>query len=397
MQQYMTPARRHELLYFALATAIPALFFLTLPWSVDYTSREHTGYFFNADVWRVYHHVIDSGEVSHYRDKVHPYFSLFAVTAAKTGKLLGTEGGEFLAYRSIFGTAGIFLFWLFIYRSTSVINAFASLALLMSTMTVRVWSIVPESFIFGFFTLMLGLNLARAQRSCAATLLVTLSGTTTNCFLGILYTLQKIRALDWRRTIFIVALAVLLLSSLQKSLYPTSVHFFDLFALREEQRYVNRSLSQVPFRAFDFVYSGFVLPLPESVDSPLSTEKLWSRFVETYDAGYDNRQTLTILAGLLAITAFLIAALVNFIRSAAWHDPGALVAGFIVFEFILHLSYGREPFLYSYQFLPFLIIFVALYLPGRSVRPLLLAFLAICLQEANFGQFYRFQQMLMPT
>lgn len=390
----MTPHRGRELLYFGLAIAIPALFFLTLPWNPDYTTRQYSGHFFAADVWRVYQNIIGSDEARNYRDKVHPYFSLFAITTAKSGRLLGTEGGEFLAYRSIFGTAGVFLFWLFIYRCTTAINAFSSVALLLSTMTVRVWSILPETFIFGFFTLMLGLNLARAGRSCAATFLVTLSGTTTNCFLGILYILQRIRTLDWKRTIFTVTFGVLLLSSIQKSLYPTSVHFFDFFALREEGRYVNRSLSQLPFRAFDFVYSGFVVPLPEAIDGSLRTETMWARFVENYDVGYDNRQTLAIVAALLAITAFLLAALANFIKSANVQEVGALVAGFIVFEFILHLSYGNEPFLYSYQFLPFLIIFIALYLPGEKARPLLVAFLAICLQEANFGQWYRFQQML---
>src|SRR5689334_11419114 len=152
----MAPYRGRELLYFALALAIPALFFLTLPWNPDYTSRQYLDHFFGADVWRVYLNLIGSDEVTNYRDKVHPYFSLFAVTTAKTGKILGVEGGEFLAYRSIFGTAGSFLFWLLIYRHTSAINAFASVALLLSTMTVRVWSILPESYIFGFFTLMLG-------------------------------------------------------------------------------------------------------------------------------------------------------------------------------------------------------------------------------------------------
>jgi hypothetical protein len=214
----MPPYRGSELLYFALALAIPALFFLSLPWNSDYTTEQYRGHFFGSDVSRVYLNLIGSDEASNYRDKVHPYFSLFAITIAKTGKLLGTEGGEFLAYRSIFGTAGVFLFWLFVYRCTSPINAFASLALLLSTMTVRIWSILPESFLFGFFTLMLGLNLARAGTSCAATFIVTLSGATTNCWLGVLYTLQRMRTLDWKRMILVVAIAVLLLSSFQKSL-----------------------------------------------------------------------------------------------------------------------------------------------------------------------------------
>jgi hypothetical protein len=187
---------------------------------------------------------------------------------------------------------------------------------------------------------------------------------------------------------------VLLLSGLQKVLYPTSVHFFDIFALREEQRYIGKPLTQLPFRAFDFVYSGFVLPLPETVEGTITSGKFWSAFVADYAAGYDNRQVLTIAAAVLAITAFLIIALIRFARSAHIGDVGALVAGFLLFQFLLHLVYGPEPFLYSYHYLPFLIIFVALYLPGRIVKPVLLALLAICLLEANFGAWDRFQLIL---
>jgi hypothetical protein len=74
---------------------------------------------------------------------------------------------------------------------------------------------------------------------------------------------------------------------------------------------------------------------------------------------------------------------------------GALVAGFIILQFLLHMVYGHEPFLYSYHFLPFLIIFMALYLPGRKLRPVLLVLLAICLLEANFLEWDRFLRMLM--
>jgi hypothetical protein len=386
---------RRELLYFAIALAIPALFYSGLPWNPVVASRQYIDVFFGADVSRVFANLTNSDEVTHYRDKVHPYFSLLGVTIARSGKLLGTEGGEFLVYRTVFGTAGVFLFWLFIYRCTSALTAFASVALLLSTMTVRVFSILPETHLLGFATLMLGLNLARIGGNPAAAFIVTLSGTITNGALGALYLLQRARTLDWRKTILTIVIAVLLLSSLQKILYPTSVHFFDILALREEQRYVNTSLRNLPFRAFDFVYSGFVLPLPETIEGKIMTKVLWADFAQNYDVGYDNRHTLTILAALVAITAYLAIALFRFVKSANLRDVGALVAGFIILQFLLHMAYGYQPFLYSYNFLPFLIIFVALYLPGQKVRPVLLALLAICLLEANFLEWDRFQRMLM--
>jgi hypothetical protein len=389
----MRRGNRRELLYFAIAIAVPALFYGTLPWNPDLASMRYRDFFFDGDVPRVFANLTDSDAISHYRDKVHPYFSLLAVTVARSGRFLGTEGGEFLVYRTVFGTIGVFLFWLFIYRCTSALTAFASVVLLLSTMTVRIWSILPETYLLGFATLMAGLNLARVGGNCAATLIVTLSGTVTNSALGLLYMLQRARTLDWKKTILTLVIAVLLLSALQKALYPTSVHFFDIFALKEEQRYIGKPLAQLPFRVFDFVYSGFVLPLPEAVDGNISSLKLWSSFAANYAAGYDNRQVLTIVAAVLAITAFLIIALIRFARSANVGDVGVLVAGFLLFQLLLHLAYGVAPFLYSYHFLPFLIIFVALYLPGKIVKPVLLTLLAICLLEANFAEWDRFQAL----
>jgi hypothetical protein len=390
----MRKRNRRELLYFAIAIAVPALFFATLPWNPDFADMRYLDYFFSADVPRVLANLTDSDAVSHYRDKVHPYFSLFAVTVAKSGRFLGTEGGEFLVYRMVFGTIGVFLFWLFIYRCTSALTAFAAVVLLLSTMTARVWSTLPETYLFGFATLMAGLNLARVGGNGAATLIVSLSGTVTNVALGLLYLLQRARSLDWKRTILTVGIAVLLLSALQKALYPTSVHFIDIFALREEQRYIGKPLTQLPFRAFDFVYSGFVLPLPATVGDYITTGKMWTDFLANYAMGYDNRQVLTTVAAVLAITAFLVIALIRFFRSAHIGDVGTLVAGFLLFQFLLHLVYGPEPFLYSYHYLPFLIIFVALYLPGKIVKSVLFALLAICLLEANFGAWDRFQLIL---
>lgn len=392
----MRKRNRRELLYFAIAIAVPALYYGTLPWNPDLANMRYLDFFFGGDVPRVFANLTDSDAISHYRDKVHPYFSLLAVTVARSGRLLGTEGGEFLVYRTVFGTIGVFLFWLFIYRCTSALTAFASVVLLLSTMTARIWGILPETYLLGFATLMAGLNLARIGGNCAATLIVTLSGTVTNSALGLLYMLQRARTLDWKKTILTVVIAVLLLSGLQKVLYPTSVHFFDIFALREEQRYIGKPLAQLPFRAFDFVYSGFVLPLPQAVEGNISSLKLWSDFAANYAAGYDNRQVLTIAAAVLAITAFLIIALFRFARSTTMGGVGALVAGFLLFQLLLHLVYGNEPFLYSYHFLPFLIIFVALYLPGKVVKPVLLTLLAICLLEANFAEWDRFQ-VLFPA
>ena len=63
-------------------------------------------------------------------------------------------------------------------------------------------------------------------------------------------------------------------------MYPTSGHFFDIWEFREEGNYVSSRLANVPFRIFDFLYSGFVLPLPSAQSLPISTRDVWLSFFD---------------------------------------------------------------------------------------------------------------------
>ena len=241
-----SPARtgNRELTYFAIALTIPALFFSTLPWNPDFATWEYLDAFFGADIPRVFALPGDSDAVDHYRDRVHPYFSLLGVTSPNReavgdgGRRIPCVSHHFWHRRRV----SVLAFPLSLHL---VLTAFAAVVLLLSTLTVRIWSTLPETYLLGLATLMLGLNLARVGGNAAVTLMVTLSGTITNAALGLLYMLQIAREAygleeddphSWHYGDFS---AIIL--SLQKVLYPTSVHFFDIFALREEQRSISAS------------------------------------------------------------------------------------------------------------------------------------------------------------
>ena len=176
---------------FVCATAflIALIYFLNLNWDANSSVNSHQSMssYFGADAARVVGNLEDKGQFTHYRDRTHPYFSVIAVTVSKLGVYFGYMDIAFPIYKLVFGTLGVFLFWLFIYKNTDIFQAFASLALLFSCMSFRVWTAIPETFLFSFFTLMIGINLMLLKAKPEFILLSTLAGTVTNIFLGLVH------------------------------------------------------------------------------------------------------------------------------------------------------------------------------------------------------------------
>ena len=370
-----------------LGMIIPFLYFINLEWNPSSSSKGMMDMFFDADCWRVFENLKDSGVVSHSRDKVHPYFSIFAVTTAKLGLFLGIDNFEF--YKVFFGTCGVFLFWFFLFKETSLLLSFSAMTLLLSTLTVRVWSTLPETFIFGFFTLMLGLNLIRKNTKIEYVWLVTISGTITNVAFGFLYAIGKIKTKkDLYSLISRFLVLALLISIIQRNSYPTSVYFFDFFALKEEASYINTSLKAIPFRVFDFFISGFVMPLTDKLSLPISSKDIWKDFFHDFIFIPKRVVVFTILS-IFIISAILCSALFSFFKREIPNKIGVLIALFILFQLLLHLVYGDAPFLYSYHYTPFLILFITLYQPEKikAAIPLIFIMLSIAIQDVNLRNF----------
>ena len=151
---------------FFIAFLIPFLFFVNLDYNPAVSTLEKFDKFWGADSWRV-NEILKKPftEGVHDRDNIHPFFSLFAGSISRIGSFLKVVDAEFIFYRVFFGTLGVFLFWLLISRLTTYINAFSAVCLLLSTMTVKVWSVIPETFLFSFFILMLVTNLIYKKKT----------------------------------------------------------------------------------------------------------------------------------------------------------------------------------------------------------------------------------------
>lgn len=390
----MQKTNNHASIKYILALLIPFIFLLSLKWNADsaINSYENMDMYFGADVARVISNLEDNGKISHDRNRTHPYFSIAAVTVSKAGVYLGIHNIAFPIYKLIFGTLGAFFFWLFVYKNTNTIQAFASLALLMTTMSFRVWAAVPETFLFSFFTLMLALNLMHLKARPEYVLLSTLAGTTTNLFLGLMYLLleYKNRTIILKILLSFILLAIMI-AIIQQSIYPTAAHFFDIYAQKKELKHFVESFSSTQFRVFDFFISGFIVPLSSEIKLPVTTASLWQEFFSVTFLSSKRMMLLTILTIATLVMVYLMA-LYAFIKSNHKSTISKSILIFIGFELLLHLVYGDDPFLYSLNFTPLIIIFMSLHQPEKlkSFAPYIFVLLAFLVQRYNFYDSYLF-------
>ena len=398
----MTDSNKKWCLY-AVVLLIPLIFFAHLEWRHDNPAWQKNNLFFGADCNRAISDLKDSKEqindpqdkvklFAHYRDNLHPYFSLIAVTVSKTGQALGYNNIEFPIYRTVFGTIGIFLFWLFIFKQTNSAQAFSALVLLMSSMAFRVWTAVPDTFIFSFAALMLSLNLIRINAKPEYVLLCSMTGALSNITLGFfnLYfnasTLRQVVKVG-----FSFLFIALTLSIIQQIIYPNAPHFFN-YGIVNETAYINNYDSFIFFRFLDFFISGFMLPLSSAINMPVSSDGLWLEFISANHSKRFILQTI-VMFSLLAI--LYISSLITFSKKFKNDKMGATIFGYICFELVFHLIYGDPPFLYALNFLPIIIIFLSIYQTDKikPFAPFLFLLMAILIQNfsvLDVGLFNRY-------
>lgn len=392
---------------YALAILIPLIFFTHLNWNSENPVWQHRDIYFGADSNRIindlkdghlYTNISDNAEhlISHTRDNLHPYFSLFAVTISNTGKAMGFENTEFPIYRTVFGSLGVFLFWLFIYKQTNALQAFSSLILLMSTMTFRIWTAVPDTFIFSFAALMLSINLIRVSAKPEYVLLASMTGALSNITLGLFNLLLKYKNIKDTIKIIIMFITLgLMLSVIQQIIYPTSSHFFD-YGIVYEAAYIKTQLSPsfLLFKVFDFFVSGFLLPLSSSVNMPVSTDGLWLKFLS---ADHSKRFLLQTAITIALLSSLYISAILAFRNVAKVDKVGLNIMLYIGFELIFHMFYGDPPFLYSLNFLPMIIIFLSLYQTDKikKLGPILFLLMSISIQKFSVLEFGLFDKYFL--
>lgn len=188
----------------------------------------------------------------------------------------------------------------------------------------------------------------------------TISITVTNWTAGIW---AAVLAIGVRRAITISAaslLIVVLLSFVQKSIYPSAGELFDFSA---EGTWVELR-PDLMGRLVSFFHEPFVAPDPE-IFQIKGKEDIIVGFPP--DSVGRNRSGLGFLSGLGWALLFLMA-IEAIVKSKVDSMSLVFILGVLIGQFVLHSVYGPNPFLYSLHFTPFLVLVAAHAFRGDRFR-----------------------------
>ncbi len=169
------------------------------------------------------------------------YFSLVAVTVARLGNLSGSDSAPFIVYQN-----GFQVCWAAFCSGFSVSigkrRCYVRTQLLHCFFRQQPYAcgaVFPETFVFGFFTLMSALVLACRTADVRWVLLTSFRLEPSQMqrwgfitFFSSYERSGKKRAKELLGSALLIAVAT---AVMQKALYPTSGLFFDIFAMRESE------------------------------------------------------------------------------------------------------------------------------------------------------------------
>ena len=225
------------------------------------------------------------------------------------------------------------------------------------------WTVIPESFLFGSLTLLLGLCfVALNQRKTLApgwavlVNILTLGVTTTNWLMGLAATAVSY---SWRRSLQIIAgslAAVLVLWRIQHHYFPSALFFIGNFG--EETHYIMPSTSGGPLRVFlAFMFHTMVMPamhlLPSNRNQP-DWPLLSVQLANVGSGGFWGVISVALWAVLLLLGLWSF-----FTTRQNLKFRIALAVG-LLGQLLLYTVYGEETFLYAIHIVPFLIALCAL-------------------------------------
>ncbi len=337
----------------------------------------------------------------HYRTSVHPLFSLITfvpVYLVKHGLSVSPLRAVLLVSGLVAGLWGGTLYLLFRLLGCRVFDAVLFTSLGLCSAASLFWLPIPNSYSWGSWSIVLALVLllSAEQRTFGAAAYVaasalTLSFTVTNWMAGLLVSLAR---WPWRQAIQISVNAlclVVLLWGVQKFIFPSSEFFIGH---RAESSFINHpQAGGFSNRAASFVFHSLVAPsvrfmkddayAQAKADAFRLSDRLTFQFSTPGSAGWLGRLAVVLWSALL-LNGFW-----RMVVSDRQLRFRLVLGGLLLFEFVLHLLYGEETFVYSLNFLPLLLAVAAFGAVGsdRRVVMTLTALLLGCVSINNWEQF----------
>ncbi|SCY43377.1 hypothetical protein [Paracoccus tibetensis] len=314
--------------------------------------------YYGADINRVFDYMTGGGRFAQFRSTVHPVFTflLFPPTRSLMGVGLSPEqAAQAVVALSAAATASI------LYLSARLLELCRVDAILLCLMfigsaTFVFWWSVPETFPFGGMSVAIALMMPILSRtSLLAWVLASsfaLAITTTNIAAALIASAFRLGRFNTLKVALLATTLVAVLAVWQKAYLPTSQFFFLPGAFTDELSFVS-VVNEVGWSlGFGGNLASFWLAPWVAPDS-IMTE---AQGIRPVHLSYG-------VAGWVALVALLVVfvAAIAALRQEGRLRRLALIPGlFIGFQFMLHMVYGDEPFLYAAHFLPAFMVVLAL-------------------------------------
>ena len=307
-----------------------------------------------------------------------------------------TNGDHFYANLILLATAGggcIFLMWKIVqWMTENHVYAILCASLLGLSASHLIFASVIETYIFSTFFLLLFIWLLLTNKPSyllVITSTATLGITITNVVQQGLTFLLTQRNLKRSITIFSLVLAIsICLNVITRVIYPVTDYFFVPQNLMGEQRFSQGiDVKRIGLVAEDLFVYNIAAPQPYfSIRNEMPRFNFLSGTIQNYNwFGWP---------AVILWASTLILALVHLLsRNYPAKYNGLLISMFacLIFNFILHIGYGFEPFLYTPNWTYALILIIAIILQNAAKRtwfPILWLFFVMSIFLNNLWLLY---------
>jgi hypothetical protein len=360
------------------------------------TDRNLQDVWFESDLPRVFANLTDRSS-DNSRLSVHPLFSLLTYpltrglgVVLRADLLTATRLLMALTSAVCLGT----LFSLLRLIGCRRLDAALLTVLPLVSAAARFFLVVPETYGFGLLTILGAMVMAAlAPTQTIASLwyvamsALTMTITITNWMAGILATAVNFGWQQTRRITTDAFCVVVLLWGVQKMLFPSAAFFLGS---REESKQILRAGSGgIWGTSQSFIFHTMVMPAIRVTDSGYSdtpalmhTQASWLGSGSIWGVG-----AVIVWAALLGLGLWALFTLKQQPRFRLF--LGAPIAG----QYLLHVVYGKETFLYSLHFLPLLITLVALSFLTR-LRPIALILVSVLIISAGINNSLQYQKAM---
>ena len=391
---------RTDWLCASLLTLAVAVACLLLARSMPSFLFQSMDFWFEADTLREISNMTRVHD-DHYRTSVHPLFSLLTfipVYLVKHGFSVSPLRAVLLVGSVVGGLWSGTLYLLFRLLGCRKPEATVFTMLGVVSASALFWLPVPNSYSWGSLSIMLALVLLlyTEQRPLGASVYVaasalTLSFTVTNWMAGLLVSLAR---WPWKQAVQLSVNAlclVVLLWGVQKVIFPSAQFFIGQ---REETSFVNHpQAGGIANVASSIVFHSLVAPsvrflkddayAQANADAFRLSERLTFQFSAPGSASPLGLVAVGLWSALLLNGLWRMVTLDHHLRFRL------VLGSLLAFEFVLHMLYGEETFVYSLNFIPLLLAVAAVGAlgTGRRIVTGMAAVLVLCVALNNWQQF----------